>query len=1221
MAASEALSHELPLVTAVLEDPNANAEMIGRLPVMIAASDSAVAAARESLVTLGDASLYLAPTPEGLATLRRALSFASIDTILKADATQWETQGIVRDRLTQIRTELVGVIDKDAAALASAANRQALLTAAGAALAVLVSVAIALMVARSIVRPMRSLTRAAVTVREQLPRLIDQVAVPGHAPDLSLAEIPVTSNDEVGRLAAAFNEVNATTLQVAQEQAALRGSIAEMFVNVARRDQVLLNRQLSFIDALERSEEDPKVLADLFRLDHLATRMRRNAESLLVLAGIDTGRRLRDTLPLSDVIRTASSEIEHYERVLLDLPADPMMLGHTALPAAHLLAELLENATMFAEPGSPVHVSTGRDETHVLVTVLDQGMGMSPEELEAAQSKITSASAGEVLGAQRLGMFVIGRIASRLGAKVELAVGPHGSGTQATVRLPLALFVDIADVPLVAPVVPASTMGRHFPVADPTEVPEIASRPVDLAELTDGATGLGLPRRRVRGADVAAEAPSVVTGAQPVVDADEPSAPVEAPEPVAVAESTIPAAPGADALAGAAATVAEDWAPLVAMSAPLTPRRRGQHAAPSAEDDEPRPDSASQAVVPTPHPWEDGSTRRARNRRAASLDELPGDASQPAEGGAAAEPNDASPAFAPFGFDAPEGETPGGEPAPVGLPSRTPAASAPSWPPTAGAAPVAPDARVTMFNGFRSRRAETIAEQLEVRAPEQLAAPALEQIVAEPEVELAPETDAPQPPAFVVPLLVEDEEWEDEQELLPLGVPVAYDDDEWSATGHVAEPWEIGYQAVAPVEAIEDDDEDWAPLPEPVTPHSPELVTPVAQPAPLLAPAPAPRPPAPPAPEPSAAPAPLPAAWADGISADLFAEPAPAADFASLLSGEVPSVAEPTKAKRRGLFGRRGPKAAAAASTPVAAPVVPLPVPPPVFRPDVTVAPPAPPAAPARQSVWSANGSHVQQGWAPTDGGSGAEGGLPAAQELASLSVQRKVDPAPAPEAAPGFGVAPAAAVAPGAAAPAAPAPAAPSGNTWMPDPKGVELMSYPAWPSPQRTPATPPVGEAEVGAEEPEVPQPREPMTRAAAPAPTAPAATASAPAAMPRRGVPAQQRSATFVPSDSREMDSIGLRAGIAEQALAELSMLSSYRPQTVGSGSTPPLVRRTPAVIPTDEPVTPRQPAAPRDANEVRSLLASFQSGTSRGRTAVDETAPEISADAAAKQGTSW
>ena len=121
------------------------------------------------------------------------------------------------------------------------------------------------------------------------------------APASSSRPDPGDSEDEVGQLAAAFNSVNATTVQVAQEQAALRGSIAEMFVNVARRDQVLLNRQLSFIDSLERAEEDPSTLANLFRLDHLATRMRRNAESLLVLAGIDSGRRLRDAMPLSDV--------------------------------------------------------------------------------------------------------------------------------------------------------------------------------------------------------------------------------------------------------------------------------------------------------------------------------------------------------------------------------------------------------------------------------------------------------------------------------------------------------------------------------------------------------------------------------------------------------------------------------------------------------------------------------------------------------------------------------------------------------------------------------------------------------------------------------------------------------------------------------------------------------------------------------------------------------
>src|SRR5690606_21526865 len=115
-----------------------------------------------------------------------------------------------------------------------------------------------------IINPLRRLTEAAGVVRDELPRLVDQVAIPGQGPDISLTAIPVDSRDEVGQLATAFNEVNATTIQVAQEQAALRGSIAEMFVNVARRDQVLLNRQLSFIDALERSEEDPKTLADLF---------------------------------------------------------------------------------------------------------------------------------------------------------------------------------------------------------------------------------------------------------------------------------------------------------------------------------------------------------------------------------------------------------------------------------------------------------------------------------------------------------------------------------------------------------------------------------------------------------------------------------------------------------------------------------------------------------------------------------------------------------------------------------------------------------------------------------------------------------------------------------------------------------------------------------------------------------------------------------------------
>ena len=383
-----------------------------------------------------------------------------------------------------------------ASAAADEAQTQALVTIGIVIAAVVASLFFALLVARGIVVPLRRLTKAAADVREQLPRLVEQVAVPGEGPEITLAPIPVTSRDEVGQLAAAFNSVNSTTVQVAQEQAALRGSIAEMFVNVARRDQVLLNRQLSFIDSLERAEEDPSTLANLFRLDHLATRMRRNAESLLVLAGIDSGRRLRDAMPLSDVVRTASSEIEQYDRVELDLQVDPHMHGFNALGAAHMLAELLENATIFSEPETPVTVTTGVSGQFVVVRILDQGLGMSDAELEAANSKIISTSASDSLGNQRLGLFVVGRIAQRLGADVRLLKAAHGTGTETIVRFPATLFV-MTETNLYGNGAPAALAApRNDPGLPQIEAPVVEE--VDLAALTDGQTSLGLPHRRRR---------------------------------------------------------------------------------------------------------------------------------------------------------------------------------------------------------------------------------------------------------------------------------------------------------------------------------------------------------------------------------------------------------------------------------------------------------------------------------------------------------------------------------------------------------------------------------------------------------------------------------------------------------------------------------------------------------------------------------------------------
>ncbi len=320
---------------------------------------------------------------------------------------------------------------------------QTLFTALAAALVVLASLFIALIIARRIVRPLRRLTTTATAVRQELPRLVERVALPGQSVDVSEVQIPVESADEIGRLAEAFNAVNAATLAIAGEQAALRGSISEMFVNVARRDQVLLNRQLASIDEMERTQDDPDTLMRLFALDHLATRMRRNSESLLVLAGIDSGRRMRRPMPLSDVIRTASSEIELYERVELELDADPSMVGHSALTAGHLFAELLENATVFSDPDTKVSVRTSERDGSFVVEIVDNGIGMTSDELRQANDRVVSSAASEILGAQRLGLFVVGRIARRIGARVELA-SEEGKGTTVTVVLPRSLF-DTSD--------------------------------------------------------------------------------------------------------------------------------------------------------------------------------------------------------------------------------------------------------------------------------------------------------------------------------------------------------------------------------------------------------------------------------------------------------------------------------------------------------------------------------------------------------------------------------------------------------------------------------------------------------------------------------------------------------------------------------------------------------------------------------------------------------
>ncbi|MFE9232342.1 ATP-binding protein [Cellulosimicrobium funkei] len=527
---------EQPLAGAVLQAAQAGQEsdVTSQQAAVLVTSGDALAGRARAAVRQLPGNFRLEPPPASYNQIRQNIIGSRPAATPPSQARDWpQLSQDDRDLTAPVRDDVRAETAEKASDLAGAATTRAVITILVTLAAVVASILVAGFIARAIVNPLRRLTDAAEDVRDQLPKLVEQVAVPGQGPGIDLAPITVESSDEVGQLATAFNDVNQTTIKVAREQAALRGSIAEMFVNVARRDQVLLNRQLAFLDDLERSEEDAGTLSNLFRLDHLATRMRRNAESLLVLAGIDSGRRVRQPMPASDVIRTASSEIELYDRVRLNLVVDPLMLGHNALNAAHLLAELLENATMFSEPHTPVEVTTGRDADFVHITVRDHGLGMTAEEIAEANRKVATHAASDVVGAQRLGLFVVGRLSERLGAKVRFSAGGDEQGTEVVVSFPAVLFVPDSNVPLPQPTDPLETRTQAaaqqltstgvmpaLPAepAAPAPVPTAsvaavepeapAGVPVDLDALTDGTTQTGMPRRRSRTVDPAAAAPS-----------------------------------------------------------------------------------------------------------------------------------------------------------------------------------------------------------------------------------------------------------------------------------------------------------------------------------------------------------------------------------------------------------------------------------------------------------------------------------------------------------------------------------------------------------------------------------------------------------------------------------------------------------------------------------------------------------------------------------------
>ncbi|HZM39388.1 MAG TPA: ATP-binding protein, partial [Acidimicrobiales bacterium] len=283
----------------------------------------------------------------------------------------------------------------------------------------------------------------------RLPRAVAHILETPFGEDVHVPEVApveVVTRDEVADVAAALNTVQVSALDLAIEQAVLRRNIADSFVNLGRRNQNLLGRQLDFITELETNETDPDVLANLFKLDHLATRMRRNAESLLVLAGIDPPRRWTEPLRVSDVVRAAVGEVEDFQRVVLHVDSAATITGSAAADLAHLLAELIENALVFSPPDRKVEVHGAPRHGGYAVAVVDSGLGMPAEEIEAANRRLAGAESFTIAPSKYLGHYVAGNLAARHGIGVRLH-SARGFGVTATVELPDALLITNRAVP------------------------------------------------------------------------------------------------------------------------------------------------------------------------------------------------------------------------------------------------------------------------------------------------------------------------------------------------------------------------------------------------------------------------------------------------------------------------------------------------------------------------------------------------------------------------------------------------------------------------------------------------------------------------------------------------------------------------------------------------------------------------------------------------------
>jgi signal transduction histidine kinase len=378
-------------------------------------------------------------------------------------------------KMRQVADGLTGDISTLANASRTNASTDLLVTSLVTLLLMLMVVLVSTIVARSLIRPLRKLRADALDVAgHRLPEMVRRLSQSEGADEgVEIEPIGVTSTDEIGEVARAFDQVHREAVRLAADEAMLRGNLNAMFINLSRRSQSLIERQLSLIDSLEQSEQDSGRLSSLFRLDHLATRMRRNSENLLVLAGHDVTRRWSQPVALVDILRAAISEIEQYERVVLNVQPGIVVVGQAVNDTVHLVAEIVENATTFSPEDTQVYVSgQPLSSGGVLLDITDNGVGISDQEMSHANWRLDNPPVVDVAVSRRMGLFVVGRLAARHGVRVRLRHAQAG-GLTALIWLP-----DTVAAPEVAP--PLGRL-RRFDAEDFGPAPSLSAPAQTLA--------------------------------------------------------------------------------------------------------------------------------------------------------------------------------------------------------------------------------------------------------------------------------------------------------------------------------------------------------------------------------------------------------------------------------------------------------------------------------------------------------------------------------------------------------------------------------------------------------------------------------------------------------------------------------------------------------------------------------------------------------------------